>query len=302
MKALLLGPNGQLGTDIRLANDRRGEPIQILGIERNQIDLTDIEAAISSLRDLEFDALINCSSYHKTDEVERNAQLAFTINAHLVRRLAELTAEKGAGFFHVSTDYVFGGQPQRSLLSENAPKCPVNVYGASKAMGEDLALLANDQTRIIRVASLFGVAGASGKGGNFVETMLRLAKEKGELRVVADQTMSPTSTLDVAETILDMVRGGAPAGIWHVVNSEASTWFEFAEQIISDADVDARVLPIKTEQFPTAAARPRYSALDNQKVSETVRPMRPWRDALTDYLVAKGHRQKKLISGSASPQ
>src|ERR1700722_11271324 len=145
MKALLLGPNGQLGTDIRLANDRRGEPIQILGIERNQIDLTDIEAAISSLRDLEFDALINCSSYHKTDEVERNAQLAFTINAHLVRRLAELTAEKGAGFFHVSTDYVFGGQPQRSLLSENAPKCPVNVYGASKAMGEDLALLANDQ-------------------------------------------------------------------------------------------------------------------------------------------------------------
>jgi dTDP-4-dehydrorhamnose reductase len=298
MKALLLGPNGQLGTDIRLANDRRGEPLEILGIGRAQIDLADIEAAISSLRDLDFDALINCSSYHKTDEVEKNAQLAFTINSHLVKRLSELTAEKGVGFFHVSTDYVFGGQPQRSPLPENAPKSPINVYGASKAMGEDLALAANDQTRIVRVASLFGVAGASGKGGNFVETMLRLGKEKGELRVVADQTMSPTSTQDVAETMLDMVLGETPPGIWHVVNSEASTWFEFAEQIISDADVDARVFPIMTDQFPTPAARPLYSALDNQKISEAVRPMRPWRDALTDYLVAKGHRQRKVISGS----
>src|SRR5579872_2191851 len=108
MKAILLGPNGQLGTDIRLANDRRGNPIKILAVGRTWIDLSNIDAAISSLRELEFDALINCSSYHKTDEVEGNAQLAFTINAHLVKRLSELTAEKRAGFFHVSTDYVFG--------------------------------------------------------------------------------------------------------------------------------------------------------------------------------------------------
>jgi len=300
MKALLLGPNGQLGTDIRLANDRRGEPIKILSIGRTQIDLSNIEAAISSLREQEFDALINCSSYHRTDEVEGNAQQAFTINAHLVKRLSELAAEKHAGFFHVSTDYVFGGQPQQSPLSENAPKAPVNIYGASKAMGEDLALLANGETRILRVASLFGIAGASGKGGNFVETMLRLAKEKGELRVVADQTMSPTSTLDAAEAMIDMVLDKAPPGIWHVVNSGASTWFEFAERIISDANVNARVLPIKTDQFPTPAARPRYSALDNQKVSKAVRAMRPWQEALTDYLVAKGHRQKILVSGSAT--
>src|SRR6266478_514294 len=183
MKALLLGPNGQLGTDIRSANDRRGGPIKLLAVGRDQIDLSNIEAAISSLRDLTFDFLINCSSYHKTDEVEGNAQQAFTINAHLVKGLSELAAEKHARFFHVSTDYVFGGQLQHSPLSENAPKAPVNIYGASKAMGEDLALLTNSDTVILRVASLFGVAGASGKGGNFVETMLRLAKERGELRV-----------------------------------------------------------------------------------------------------------------------
>jgi dTDP-4-dehydrorhamnose reductase len=290
MKALLLGPNGQLGTDIRSANEQRGEPIKILPIGRAQIDLINIEAAMSSLRELEFDALINCSSYHKTDEVEGNAQQAFTINAHLVRRLAELTAEKRASFFHVSTDYVFGGQSQRSPLPEITPKAPVNIYGASKAMGEDLALLANSDAFILRVASLFGVAGASGKGGNFVETMLRLAKERGELRVVADQTMSPTSTLDVAEAMIDMVLNKPTPGLWHVVNSGASTWYEFAERIISDANVKARVLPITTEQFPTPAVRPRYSALDNAKFSNAVHAMRPWQDALKDYLVAKGHR------------
>src|SRR5581483_2547553 len=244
MKALLLGPNGQLGTDIRCVNDRRGEPIKILAVARGQVDLANIEPSISALRELEFDALINCSSYHKTDEVECNAQQGFTINAHLVKRLAELAAEKRAGFFHISTDYVFGGQPQRSPLSENTPKSPINIYGASKAMGEDLALLANSDTRVLRVASLFGVAGASGKGGNFVETMLRLAKEKGELRVVADQIMSPTSTFDAAEAVIDMVLSQASPGIWHVVNSGASSWHEFAERIVSDANLSARVLPI----------------------------------------------------------
>jgi dTDP-4-dehydrorhamnose reductase len=290
MKALLLGPNGQLGTDIRFANDRRGEPMEILSIGRAQIDLANIEPAISSLRELNFDALINCSSYHKTDEVEANAQQGFTINAHLVKRLAELTAEKRASFFHVSTDYVFGGHPQRSPLSEDAPKAPVNIYGASKAMGEDLALLANSNTRILRVASLFGVAGASGKGGNFVETMLRLAKENGELRVVCDQTMSPTSTSDVAYALIDMILAEAPPGIWHLVNSGSATWYEFAERIVSDANVKARVLPITTEAFPTPAARPRYSALDNAKFTRAIHSLRPWQEALADYLAAKERR------------
>jgi len=287
---LLLGPNGQLGTDIRSANDRRGEPVTIQSVGRAQIDLSNIDAAVSALRDLSFDTLINCSSYHKTDEVEANAQQAFAINAHLVKRLSELAAEKHARFFHVSTDYVFGGQLQRSPLSENAPKTPINIYGASKAMGEDLALLTGSDAVIVRVASLFGVAGASGKGGNFVETMLRLAKEKGELRVVADQTMSPTSTFDVADAMIDMILAKAPPGIWHIVNSGAATWFEFAERIISAANVKARMIPITTEQFPTPAARPRYSALDNAKFSKAIHAMRPWQDALKDYLVAKGHQ------------
>jgi dTDP-4-dehydrorhamnose reductase len=157
-------------------------------------------------------------------------------------------------------------------------------------MGEDLAMLAGGDVLVLRVASLFGTAGASGKGGNFVETMIRLAKEKGKLNVVADQTMSPTSTKDIAETVIDMLAAAVPAGIWHVVNSGTATWCEFASRIIARAGIDAVINPIATSSYPTPARRPPYSALDNAKVAAAVRPMRAWQDALDEYLVAKGHR------------
>ena len=289
MRTVLLGPNGQLSSDIVATNVRRGEPLTIVPVSRKDVDLSDVDAAIRYLRDLAFDCLINCSSYHKTDEVEGTAQLAFTINAHLVRKLAELCAEKSARLVHISTDYVFGGGASRTPLTEADPKAPVNVYGASKAMGEDLALLTGANVLIVRVASLFGTAGASGKGGNFVETMLRLARANGAIRVVADQTMSPTATADAAEAILDLLGAGAPPGLWHVVNAGQATWHGFAARIIERAGVSAAVIPIATSEFPTVAHRPAYSVLDISKFQKAIRPMRPWEDALDAYLVAKGH-------------
>jgi len=293
MKTVLLGPNGQLGTDIRSANIRAGEPLDLTCVSRAEIDLTDIGAGISALAQLDFDCLINCASYHRTDEAEGNAQLAFTINAHLAEQLAQLCARKKARFVHISTDYVFGGRPASSPLGEDAVKAPVNVYGASKAMGEDLALAAGADVLILRVASLFGVAGASGKGGNFVETMIRLAREKGEVRVVADQTMSPTATADVAAALLAMLKAGVPAGVWHVVNTGAATWHDFACAIIAKAGIGATVTPIATADFPTAARRPAYSVLDNGKACAAIGTLAPWQDALERYLAAKGHLDSK---------
>ena len=145
---------------------------------------------------------------------------------------------------------------------------------------------------ILRVASLFGIAGASGKGGNFVETMIRVAKEKGALRVVSDQTMSPTATKDVAEAIIKMIRKDVTSGIWHVVNSGAATWYEFAKQIVDRSGVPASVTPIASTEFPTTAQRPAYSVLDNSKVCNAIGSMRAWQDALDEYLVAKGHRKR----------
>jgi len=290
MKTILLGPNGQLGTDVQAANVRKGGWLSLTPVGRSSVDLCDIEAATNFLRESNFDCLINCSSYHRTDEVERNAQLAFTINAHLVQRLAQICFEKQARLVHVSTDYVFGGLLKSLPFTEEDCKAPVNVYGASKAMGEDLALLTGAKVWVLRVASLFGTAGASGKGGNFVETMIRIGKEKGTLRVVADQTMSPTSTKDIAEVIIGMLQKDVAPGIWNVVNSGAASWYEFAKQIIARSNIKASVLPIDSGEFPTIARRPVYSVLDNTKLCDALGSIRAWQDALDEYLIAKGYR------------
>ena len=292
MKTILLGPNGQLGTDVQAANMRAGEPLSLVPLGRSALDLSNIENSSRFLLDLDFQCVINCSSYHKTDEVERNAQTAFTINTHLVQRIAEICRKKNARLIHISTDYVFGGELRSEPITEVDCKAPINVYGASKGMGEDLATLTGATVAILRVASLFGIAGASGKGGNFVETMIRIAKEKGVLRVVSDQTMSPTATKDVAEAIIKLIRQDVTKGIWHTVNSGAATWYEFAKQIIDRSGVNASVIPIASTEFPTIAQRPAYAVLNNSKISKAVGPMRAWQEALDEYLITKGHREK----------
>lgn len=294
MRVVLLGPNGQLGHDIRRTHEEAGAPFELVPLTRDRLDVAAPGAVERVLDGLEFDALVNCTSYHKTDDVEDNATLAFAVNAHAVQAMARACAARRARLVHVSTDYVFGGDVVRGWqLREDDPTAPVNVYGASKAMGETLARLACDDVVMLRVASLFGVAGASGKGGNFVETIIRVGREKGALRVVDDQVMSPTATADVARIVLRMLTDGCAPGLYHVVNTGPASWFEFAREIVRRAEIDATVTPCSSEEYPTRAARPRYSALDNEKVSAAFGPMPPWQDALERYLRAKGHVTRK---------
>lgn len=288
MKVILLGPKGQLGRDIARIHEQAGEPCTLLPLPREQLDLAAPEAAAQVLEGLEFDALVNCAACHNTDQVEDNADPAFAVNARAVGALAKVCAKQGARFIHISTDYVFGGDRGRAQpLREDDPIAPVNVYGASKALGENLARLEGGDVVILRVASLFGVAGANGKGGNFVETMLRLGREKETLRVVDDQIMSPTATADVAAAILRILTRGCPAGTYHAVNSGAVSWFEFAQAILRGARVKATATPCSSGDYPTRALRPRYSALDNAKFAAAVGPMPTWQDALGRYLQAR---------------
>ena len=289
-RVLLLGPNGQLGCDILRAHRESGEPFDLLPLARGELNMAEPGAVERALGVLSFDALVNCAACTRVDEVEDSAALAFSVNAHAVRAMARVCAAKRARFVHVSTDYVFGGDlARRRPLREDDPTAPVNVYGASKAMGETLARLASDDVVILRAASLFGVAGASGKGGNFVETMIRAGREKGALRVVDDQTMSPTATADVARVVVRMLKDGFAPGIYHVVNAGSATWFEFAREIVRRAGVEADVAPCATGEYPVRAERPRYSVLDNAKASAAFGAMPPWQDALERYLRAKGH-------------
>ena len=290
MRVALLGPNGQLGRDILCAHEKSGESFDLIPLAREKLDVAAPATVERVLSDLDFDVLVNCTGYHKTDEVEDDAALAFAVNAHAVQAMARVCAAKGARLVHVSTDYVFGGDVERSKpLCEEDSTAPVNVYGASKAMGETLARLASDDVVILRVASLFGVAGASGKGGNFVETMIRAGRKRGALRVVDDQTMSPTATADVARVVVRMLTDACAPGLYHVVNAGSATWFEFACEIIRRAGVDATVTPCAASEYPARAARPRYSVLDNSRVSAAFGAMPPWQEALRRYLHAKGH-------------
>ena len=230
------------------------------------------------------------SAFVGTDEVEGNATGAFAVNTHAVKLMAELCGAKGARLVHISTDYVFGGAERARPYGENDCPSPVNVYGASKAMGETLARLTNAEVTILRVASLFGVAGASGKGGNFVETMIRNGRDKGSLSVVDDITMSPTGTAYVADMVLDLLEAAAPPGIYHAVNSGEATWCEFASVIVARAGIAAEVLPVAGKDYPTVARRPAYSVLDNTKIARALgRPIPHWTEALDRYLRAKGH-------------
>ena len=289
-RVLLLGPNGQLGHDILRAHEISGELFDLLPLARNKLDVAEPGAIERVLGGLDFDAAVNCAACTRVDEVEDNAALGFAVNAYAVQTIAQACAASRARLLHISTDYVFGGDVEpRGPFREDDPTAPVNVYGASKAMGEALARLACDDVVILRVASLFGVVGASGKGGNFVETMIRAGREKGALRVVDDQTMSPTATADVARVVVRMLTDGCAPGLYHTVNTGSATWFEFAREIIRRAGIEADVTPCVTEEYPVRATRPRYSALDNAKVSAAFGAMPPWQDALDRYLHAKGH-------------
>jgi dTDP-4-dehydrorhamnose reductase len=289
MRVLLLGANGQLGSDIVRAQKAHFGGFEIIPIYRKELDVTEPAGIKKVLAGYQFDALINCTSYHKTDEVEKHASEAVAVNAHAPLHMAVACKAKGAIFVHISTDYVFDGGNSKPY-SETDAAAPLNVYGASKFLGENLVRREwAEKTLIARVASLFGVAGASGKGGNFVETMLRIAKEKGEVRVVNDTRMSPTSTADAARVILSLLEKHAAPGLYHVVNSGEATWFEFAREIIRRAGLAAQVVPITSSEFQTAAVRPSYSVLDNRKAGSLVGQIPEWEDALDRYLRHKGH-------------
>ena len=282
---VLLGPHGQLGHDVRHEHARLGEPFDLVCLPRETLDLAAPGAVDRLLGGLQFDALVNCAAYTQVERAEQDATGAFEINTRAVQATARVCAAKRARLLHISSDYVFGGdQALRRPLREDEPTAPVNVYGASKALGETRAHLESDDVVILRTASLFGVAGTGGGGENVIETMIRRARAKGRLRAVDDQTMSPTASADVARVVVRMVKDGCPPGTYHVVNAGQATWFEFACEVLRRAGVAVEVEPCAAGDDPGRAPRPRYSALDNAKVSAAFGALPAWQEALERYL------------------
>lgn len=268
--ALILGGSGQLGSELAQLMPDAEAP------SRQELDLTDHHAVAEATQGQ--DLVINTAAFLRVDDCEDQHEEAWRVNVAAVRNLAECCATTGAKLVHVSTDYVFGGQPERRPLTEKDAPAPLNVYGITKLAGEHAALAYCPKALVVRSAGLYGVAGSREKGGNFVLTMLRLAKERDSLRIVDDQRLTPTFTRDLARGIYE---AREISGVLHITNGGDCSWYEFAKAILPNT----RVEPIPSSEFPTQAVRPPYSVLSNQRLHGAgVRPLRPWREALAAYL------------------
>jgi dTDP-4-dehydrorhamnose reductase len=287
MRYAVLGAAGQLGRDLcpRLAGD-------VVALTRDRADLTRPETLRAALDDARPDVVINCAAYNFVDRAEAEPEAAFAVNAWGVRHLARLCGERDWTLVHFSTDYVFGlDADRRTPWAESDPPGPVGVYGLSKLAGEYLVRSLCPRHLVIRTCGLYGVWGSGGKGGNFVETMLRLAGQGKPLRVVADQTCTPSYTVDVAEAASGLLRAGRP-GLYHVTNAGGCSWYEFARAIFDREGLSPSLTPITSQEYGAAARRPAYSVLAHAALTAAGVPApRPWREALAAYLAERRDRK-----------
>ncbi len=280
MRVLITGGNGQLAHDLQRALCGH----EVHSLPRKRLDICDRAQTAAIIQAVKPDVLINTAAFHHVDDCESQQELAFATNAFAVRYLAQLCKEQDALFVHVSTDYVFGGQAKRFPLSEDDIPAPLSVYGTSKLAGEYLAQLTWRKSLIVRTCGLYGVAGASGRGGNFVQTMLRKAREGAALRVVDDQECTPTATKDLAQKVARLITQDL-TGIVHITNAGSCTWYEFAKAIFAIAGIDADLTPTTSQEYETPAVRPPYSVLARGRLAALGQDdLRPWQAALASYL------------------
>ncbi len=284
MKIALIGANGQLAYDILRVFDG----YEMIGFTHAELDITHFDELRDKMGSLKPDVIINTAAYHRVDECEDYPDRSFLVNAIAVRELAKISVEMDAVLVHFSTDYVFGGDKDTPYTEADMPM-PLSVYGTSKLAGEYFVRSIAKRFYLIRTCGLYGNAGSSGKGGNFVETMIKLAKAGKHIRVVSDQIVTPTYTYDLAVKIKELLKTDS-YGLYHITSSGSCSWYEFAREIFNMLSISADIEPITTEEFGAKARRPSYSVLDNEALRKVgISDMREWKEALGDYLKEKGY-------------
>jgi len=282
MRVLLIGHRGQLGTDLREAFARD----ELIPSTQEQMHVENCGEVDERIDEIKPEVILNCSAFHRVDECEDRADLAFNVNVFGVRNLALAAARTGAVLVHFSTDYVFDG-PKRTPYVETDLPCPHSVYGVSKLSGEFLLQSIWPKHFIFRVSGLYGYAGSREKGTNFVEMMIGLARQGRPIRVVDDQVLTPTSTRDVANAVRRLVTTDA-YGLYHLTNSGECSWYEFTRAIFDSAGLDPDLTPVNSAAFPTKAKRPNYSVLDNRRLRDTgFEDLPHWREALDRYIAGR---------------
>lgn len=283
MKILVTGANGQLGMSLRkILSDAVFTDVE-------ELDITDAAAIRAMVAEHQIDTVINCAAYTNVDAAEDYEPLAELLNAKAVENLALAMKEVGGLLVHISTDYVFGGEPHNTPCREDLPACPTGAYGRTKLHGEEAILRSGVRYLIVRTSWLY-----SEYGKNFVKTMLRLTSEKPSLKVVFDQVGTPTYAGDLAEALVKManqawngvIPGSDRVSIYHYSNEGVCSWYDFTKAIAEFSGQTAcDIQPCHSDEFPSKVVRPAYSVLDKTKVKQTFGLSVPyWTDSLKKCL------------------
>ncbi len=270
MRALVTGASGQLGVEISETLSARGH--EVAALSREFLDVSDFGAVERAFARWEPELVLNAAAYTDVDGCENDPDRAYSVNAVGPRNLARSCEESAAVFLHVSTNYVFDGKSTEPYETSDLAN-PISVYGRTKLAGENLAQQHSTRLHIVRTAGVYGL------GHNFVRTMLRVGRERDSLKVKDDEYVSPTYARDLAEATHEII-GEEDYGIHHVTNAGSCSWFEFAEEIFTLADIEVELTPVPSEQYPLPAARPKNGVL----ATDGAPRLRHWREALADYL------------------
>ena len=256
------------------------------GLAHEDLDIRDGAAIRAMLARVRPAVVVNTAAFHNVPKCETEPANAFAVNAIAARELATACTEAGARLVHVSTDYVFDGAKREPYVESDRPN-PLNVYAISKLAGEYGVLSAGDDHQVVRSSGLYGVRPCRAKGGNFIDTMFRLAKEKPEVKVVNDEVLTPTFTADLAGQIRVLALEGPP-GLYHATNAGSCSWYEFARAIFELGRLQTPLFPTSVKEFAAPVKRPFYSVLDNATARAAgLDRMRPWHEALADYMARR---------------
>ena len=281
MKVLVTGYGGQLGYEVvRLLESRE---VECRGVDVADFDLTNAESVYRCVQEYAPDVIVHCAAYTDVDKAESQPEICTAVNSSGTMNMARAALRVGAKMVYISTDYVFSGEGKKPF-EINDPYGPKNVYGMSKVQGEDAVRSLMTRYFILRTSWVFGK-----NGKNFVRTMLRLGREKQELRVVCDQVGSPTYAKDLARVICDLIPT-EKYGIYHVRNEGYLSWAEFAEMIMKKSGLNCRIIPVPSSEYPTPARRPLNSRLSARSLAKAgIAPMPSVEDALDRYLSEINH-------------
>ncbi len=281
MRVAVIGARGQLGTAVLRECEPRHE---VMAFGRDTLDAADDRAVAAAMARARPDVIVNCAAYNDVDGAEDHPVEALNANAFAVRALARAAADHGAAFVHYSTDFVFDGTASAPYTETDQPN-PKSTYAASKLLGE---WFASDAPRayVLRVESLFGRAAGGGPSKGSVASIVRTLLAGNEAPVFEDRTVSATYIIDAAKATMQLVEGGAAAGLYHCVNAGHCTWLEFARELARELGVEPRLRPVRMADVTLKAARPLYCALATAKIEAAGAAMPPWQDAVRRFALA----------------